>query len=199
MKNIYRFLKIFYLPLLTYAIFFAFRLFGTPPRNDLGGMHAFMGAVFIMFGCSICYLMTILPCCDFYKTVPRLKSRFWILSTMFFYLLLGDAAFRIHENLGPYLGRETYVFAIYGILLLIIVVFYWKSFQRPFWYFFICFVVFSGIAVIGDSSARHEGIIVIASQEISYEQFCETFSMLLLASGFASEAIHDLTVAFKDK
>ena len=118
---------------------------------------------------------------------------------MLFYLLLGDAAFRIHENLGPYLGGEVFVFAIYGVLLLIIVGIYWRTFERPFWVCFIAFVVMSGTAVLGELIGGHEGIVKIAGQELSYEQFCETFSMLLLGAGFATEAIRDLTAPFKER
>jgi len=140
--------------------------------------------------------MSILPVWNPYETVPRLMSGFWLLSTLLFYLLLGDAALRIHENVGPYLGGEARVFGIYGMLLLTIVGIYWRSFRKPFWWFFLAFIVFAGVAVLGDSGG-HEGIIMIAGQRRSYEQFCETFSMLLLGAGFATEAIQDLTAPFK--
>ena len=190
-------LKIFSLPLLTYVIFFGFLVLGRPPGSDLTGMHTVMGAVFLTFGCSICYLMSILPNWAPYDLQPRLRSRFWPLATMLFYLLLADASFRIHENLGPYLGDEAVVFLIYGGLLLTLVGVYRQSFNRPFWLFLLGFIFFSGIAVLSDFFTGFEAIFVIGGELRSHEQFSETFSVFLLSSGFASEAIQDLLAPFK--
>lgn len=194
-----RYLKIFSLPLITYVSFFGFLVFGKPPSSDLTGMHAVMGAVFLAFGCSICYFMSILPNWAPFDSPPRLMSRFWPFSTVLFYLLLADASLRIHENLGPYLGGESFVFIIYGGALLILVGVYRESFGRPFWLFLLGFIVVSGIAVVGDSLGGHEGLIMVGGKLLSYEQFCETFSVFLLSSGFASEAIQDLIVPFKSR
>lgn len=197
-RGVVRLIRLFYLPILTYALFVGLRLFGVEPKSDLTGMHAVMGAVFLATGCTVCYLMSILPAWMEFRHVPRLRSRFWFLSALLFYLLLADAAFRIHEQMWEtFKIPEILVFGTYGILLLGIVAVYRKTLHRAFWGFFAGFVLLSGTAVLGDATSAHEGTLTVGGRVVSYEQACETASVLLLAVAFTTEAIKDLVASVR--
>ena len=194
MRKIYWLFKIFYLPAIFYFAFFVLKLTGHDPDVDLTGMHTTMGAFFLSGGAAIAYLMSILPVWKSYHTDERMHGCFWLLSALFLSLLLSDASFRIHESIDEHWGiPDVFTFMFYGLLLIVLVGVYRKTFQKPFWLFLAGFVILSGMAVLGDMSSSHEGLIHISGgRSFSYEQFCETLSTLLLACAFASEAIADL-------
>jgi hypothetical protein len=173
-------------------------LSGINPGSDLNGLHAVLGAVFLASGCTVCYLMSILPAWEEFHRVPRLRSWFWFLSALLFYLLLADAALRVHELMRETFGiPEVFVFGVYGILLLGIVGMYRNTLHLAFWAFLAGFILLSGAAVLGDASAAHEGVLTIGGREISYEQAFETGSVLLLAAAFITEAIKDLVASVR--
>ena len=121
-----------------------------------------------------------------------MRSRFWLLSTLLFALLLSDAAWRIHENMSiAFPAFHNAAFIVYGALLVLLVFIYRESFHTSFWLFLVGFVFLSGTAVLSDTFWG-EGVLRIGEWDASFEQFCETLSTLVLACAFASEAIQDL-------
>ena len=190
--------RLLYLPLLTYVVYVAVRLSGTKPVSDLRGLHAVMGAAFLAGGCTVCYLMSILRHWEGFRTVPRIRSRFWLAATLLFYLVLADAAFRVHEKVGQWtILPEQAVFLLYGALLLAITGVHHRTLHRTYWLCLVAFAALAGAAILGDATETGEGVVTVAGRSVSYEQACETLSVLVLAAGFTSEAIHDLREAVR--
>lgn len=180
-------------PAIIYLSFAFMKVTGLEPDLDLGGVHALMGAAFLSFGFSVAYLMTILRTYPRYLSHQRIQSQFWRVTSLLFFLVFCDATLGLHEAFGYYLGvRDSVFFLIEGALLVLIILYYRNSFKKIFFVFIGLFILFSGLAVIGDSSAAHEGIFTFAGVQYSYEQAFESFSVLLLAAAFTSEALVDL-------
>jgi len=181
-------------PAIIYISFAFMKVTGLEPDLDLAGVHALMGAVFLWFGFSVAYLMTILRTYPRFLSHQRIQSQFWRFASLLFFLVFCDATLGLHEAFGYYLGvRDALFFLIEGALLVMIIIFYRNSFNKIFFLLIGLFVLFSGLAVIGDSSAAREGIFTFRGVEYSYEQAFESFSVLLLAAAFTNEALVDLT------
>lgn len=181
-------------PAIIYISFAFMKVTGLEPDLDLAGVHALMGAAFLLFGFSIAYLMTILRTFPGYSSHQRIQSQFWRATSLLFFLVFCDATLGLHEAFGYYLGvREAIFFLFEGALLVLIIIYYRTSFNKIFFFFIGLFILFSGLAVLGDSSAAREGIISIGGVKYSYEQAFESFSVLLLAAAFTNEALVDLS------
>ncbi len=195
--RVWRLCQIFFLPIVVYGLFVLTKLTGIDTGVNLSGAHAVMGAAFLLFGASICYLMTVLRHVAPFQSEKRIMSAFWILATALFSLLFLDATFAIHER-ATLIGLPDYwVFLAYGALLAILVLGYFRTLHFRFFAIIAGFGLLAGAAVIGDAGASHEGIVVLGGREYSYEQAFETFSVLLLAVAFTSEALRDICGPFR--
>ena len=196
MKTVTRYARFFYFPVLIYLLAILVKIiFGTATgdlRVDLGGVHAVMGAVFLIFGASICYFMNMISLINTNYSNLDLTPSFWISSSLVFFLVFCDATFGIHENMGRLGLPEVVFFLLEGAILVVAIYSKMRFLHKNFYYMFVLFVLFSGISIFGDASAEGEGVVTILQHKISYEQTLETLSVLLLASAFTYQALHSL-------
>lgn len=185
-------------PFIFYVYFLLVKLMGCEPLvDDIEGIHAFMGVIFLLFGFSISYLMVILG------GYVRVQG-FWWLSSMLFMMMAIDASIGIHEDiswtLSHHVGLNKWVselvpYCVYMGILFVILCGWFRTFSVLFWKCLFGFFLLVGIAMIGDVfSGTGEGTFIYSGTEYSYEQILETGGFLLLAVGFCSECIIEILV-----
>jgi hypothetical protein len=182
----------FYPAALLYALVAVLKLAGTDWGTDLPGMHAGIGAVFLLFGASACHMAF---CVRLGK--PRapqeLHRAFWVVGTIAFLAMFFDAAFGVHERYAGPLGvPEVSFFLAYGLTFVALAGLNLRKVGLPFILLFGAFGLASVAAVIGDMGAQHEGLMVIGGTAYSFEQALETLGCLLLAAAFASTALRTI-------
>lgn len=196
MKTVTRYARFLYFPALIYLLAIMVKItVGTATgdlRVDLGGVHAVMGAVFLIFGASICYFMNMISLINTNYSKLDLTPSFWISSSLLFFLVFCDATFGIHEKMYLVGLPEVVFFLLEGAILVVIIYSKMRFLHKNFYYMFVLFILFSGIAVLGDMSAEGEGVVTILGYKMSYEQTLETLSVLLLASAFTYQTLHSL-------
>jgi hypothetical protein len=170
-----------------YAIFALGKARGSDVPTDLPKLHALMGAAFLLFGASVSHCMTLLHTLRADIDWRGPSVRFWLASTIGFLGLFIDASLGFHEAVSGYIP-EALVFVTFGLFFAVILFSNWRLLSRTFWTHMLLFVTLSVTAVFGDMSADGEGVIVLFGETRSYEQACETFACLVLASAFTVEA-----------
>jgi hypothetical protein len=182
----------FYPAFLLYGLFVALKLAGTDWGTDLPGMHAGIGAMFLMFGAGACH-MAFACRLGQPRRADEVSLTFWVVATLAFLLMFLDSAFGVHERYSGPLGVPEVTFLlVYGLAFIALAVLNLKKVGWPFIIFFGGFGLASVGAVLGDLSAAHEGLLNIGGKDYSFEQALETFGCLLLASAFGSTAMRTL-------
>ncbi len=174
---------------LLYGLVAVLKLAGTDWATDLPGMHAGIGAMFLMFGASVCHLVFVhqlrTP-----KQSHQLHQLFWVVGTIAFMFMFLDSSFGVHERYAPVLGVNEAVFLLtYGLMFGLSVLVNIRKVGLHFLSLFVGFGIVSLIAVAGDMSAAHEGLFTINGRAYSYEQTMETLGCLLLAWAYACGAL----------
>ncbi len=185
----------FYPAVLLYGLFVVLKLAGTDWATDLPGIHAGIGAVFLVFGASVCHLVFV---CQLKGGVQsfRLPQSFWVVATLAFLMMFFDSSFGVHERYAPVLGvSESAFLLVYGLMFISIVLLNIKRVGLTFLMFFGAFGLASVGAMAGDMSAAHEGLFTFNGTAYSFEQALETLGCLMLACAFAAAAVR--TLAFQ--
>lgn len=184
----------FYPAIALYGLVALLKLGGTDWGTDLPGMHAGIGAMFLMFGASICHLVFVL---QLGKRQPgyRLPQSFWVVGTIAFVLMFLDTSFGVHERYASVLGVPEVAFLLaYGLMFNAVALLNIRKVGLTFLLFFGAFGLCSVAAILGDMSAAHEGLFSFNGKQYSFEQTLETLGCLLLASAFAAPAIRTLAL-----
>lgn len=178
-----------------YMLFFILKLNGQDWPTDLPGLHAGIGAMFLLFGASICHLTFIIQNQSETKIQDSLPKSFWVAATSGFLLMFMDSTFGIHERYSEKLGIPEQTFLLfYGSIFLVAVAVNLRKLSISFIALFSAFGVVSVAAILGDMSADHEGLVYIAGTAYSFEQFLETLGCLLVACAFATPSISTLAL-----
>lgn len=187
-----RALFIFYPAIALYGLVALLKLAGTDWGTDLPGMHAGIGAMFLMFGASICHLVFVLQLGKRQQGY-RLPQSFWVIGTIAFVLMFLDSSFGVHERYASKLGVPEVAFLLaYGLMFNVAALLNIRKVGLAFLLFFGAFGLASVGAILGDMSAAHEGLFTFNGKQYSFEQTLETLGCLLLASAFAAPAIRTL-------
>lgn len=187
-----RALFIFYPAIALYGLVALLKLAGTDWGTDLPGMHAGIGAMFLMFGASICHLVFVLQLGKRQQGY-RLPQSFWAIATIAFVLMFLDSSFGVHERYASTLGVPEVAFLLaYGLMFNLVALLNIRKVGLAFLLFFGAFGLVSVGAILGDMSAAHEGMFTFNGKQYSFEQTLETLGCLLLASAFAAPAIRTL-------
>lgn len=187
-----RALFIFYPAIALYGLVALLKLAGTDWGTDLPGMHAGIGAMFLMFGASICHLVFVLQLGKRQQGY-RLPQSFWAIATIAFVLMFLDSSFGVHERYASTLGVPEVAFLLaYGLMFNLVALLNIRKVGLAFLLFFGAFGLVSVGAILGDMSAAHEGMFTFNGKQHSFEQTLETLGCLLLASAFAAPAIRTL-------
>lgn len=174
----------FYPAVLLYGLVAVLKLMGTDWGTDLPGMHAGIGAMFLLFGASACHMAFIYQLYRSQQTY-RLPQAFWVVGTIAFICMFLDSSFGVHERYAPVLGLPEVTFLLaWGLMFGLSVLLNIRRIGLPFLGFFAAFGVVSLIAIIGDMSAAHEGLFTFNGNTYSYEQTMETLGCLLLACAY---------------
>jgi hypothetical protein len=182
----------FYPVVLLYGLVAVLKLAGADWATDLPGLHAGIGAMFLMFGASLCHLVFVYQLHKPQQSY-HLHQSFWVVGTFAFILMFLDSSFGVHERYAPALGVDEVVFLlVYGMLFGLSVLANIRKVGTTFLGFFVGFGVVSLIAVAGDMSAVHEGMFMVNGSSYSYEQAMETLGCLLLACGYGSSALRSI-------
>lgn len=186
-----RLVTILWLPGLMYLGYATCRLNGIQGETDLVGISAVMRIVFLSFGGSVAYMMTIAAQWEPFRS--RLRTPFWHHTAGWSAAMIIDDSFMVHEQIGFHLKiKDSIPMLMLGVWLLIILGIYRERFVRDFWKCFACFVILSWIAVFGDVVSGREGTIMVGSFEFDYEMFCELLAVLCLVAGFSIQAGFEL-------
>lgn len=192
LSTIMRTLLSCYPVVLLYGLVVTLKLAGTDWGTDLPGMHAGIGAVFLLFGASICHLVFVCQLKTGQQSY-RLPQSFWIVGTLAFLMMFFDSSFGVHERYAPILGvPESSFLLVYALMLNWIVLINIKKVGVPFLLFFGAFGLASVGALAGDMSAAHEGLFMWNGIAYSFEQALETLGCLLLACAFGNAAMRSL-------
>jgi len=187
-----RAILIFYPAIALYGLVALLKLAGTDWGTDLPGMHAGIGAMFLMFGASLCHLVFVLQLGHRQQSY-RLPQSFWVIATIAFVLMFLDSSFGVHERYASKLGVPEVAFLLtYGLMFNIVALLNIRKVGLAFLLFFGAFGLASVGAILGDMSAAHEGMFTFNGKQYSFEQTLETLGCLLLASAFAAPAIRTL-------
>lgn len=182
----------FYPAVLLYGLVAALKLAGTDWGTDLPGMHAGIGAMFLLFGASACHVAFMYQL----RKVPqgfRLHQSFWVIGTLAFALMFLDSSFGIHERYAPKLGvPEVAFFLVWGLMFGLSVLVNIRKLGKTFMAFFVAFGIVSLIAIFGDMGSAHEGLFYYNGRAYSYEQAMETLGCLLLACAYGSAALRTI-------
>jgi hypothetical protein len=183
--------NLFWLPAVMYAAYAVARLNGVRGETDLVGISAVMRIVFLSFGGSVAYFLTLLACWEPFAS--RLRTDLWSALTWWFLAMIADDAFMIHETIGFALDiQDSIPMLLLGVALLIILAIHRQRMIIRFWQLFAGFAVLAIIAVIADMWTGKEGTIEIGTFDFDYEQFCELLAVLLLVIGVSAQAIDEL-------
>ena len=178
-----------------YMLFFILKINGQDWATDLPGLHAGIGAMFLLFGASVCHLTFIIQNQSKIKAEGDLPKSFWVAATFGFLLMFMDSTFGIHERYSAKMGIPEQTFLLfYGSIFLIAVTVNLRKLSVSFIALFVSFGLVSVAAIFGDMSANHEGLVYIAGTAYSFEQFLETLGCLLVACAFATAAIRTLAL-----
>lgn len=184
----------FYPAFALYGLVAVLKLGGTDWATDLPGMHAGIGAMFLMFGASVCHMVFVYQL--HVRQSYRLPQAFWVAGTFAFLFMFLDSSFGLHERYAPMLGVPEVVFLLtYGLMFGLSVLFNIRKVGLRFLSFFIAFGVVSLIAIAGDLSAAHEGLFTVNGTAYSYEQTMETLGCLLLACAYGIAALRSILPA----
>lgn len=184
----------FYPAILLYGLVALLKLAGTDWGTDLPGMHAGIGAIFLLFGASVCHLVFV---CQLGKRQQgyRLPQSFWVVATIAFVLMFLDSSFGVHERYALALGVPEVVFLLtYGIMFNAVALMNIRKVGIAFLLFFGAFGLCAVGAIAGDMSAAHEGMFTFNGKQYSFEQTLETLGCLMLACAFAVPAVRTLTL-----
>ena len=188
--------SVLWLPGLMYLGYAVARLNGIQGKTDLVGISAVMRVVFLSFGCSTAYIMTLAAQWEPFRS--RLKTAMWHNIAGWSLAMIIDDSFMIHEQIGFHLKiKDSIPMLMLGVWLLIILGIYRERFIKSFWKLFTCFLILSWIAVFGDVISGREGTIMVGTFEFDYEMFSEGLAVVALVSGLALQAIHELSNAVK--
>jgi hypothetical protein len=180
---------------LLYGLVAVLKLAGTDWGTDLPGMHAGIGAMFLMFGASACHLVFVYQLRKPQQSY-RLPQAFWVVGTIAFLLMFLDSTFGVHERYAPLLGvKEVFFLLSYGLMFGLSVLVNIRKVGPRFLSLFVAFGIVSLIAVAGDMSAAHEGLFTMNGRAYSYEQTMETLGCLLLACAYGSSALRSILPA----
>jgi hypothetical protein len=183
----------FYPAALLYATYAILKLNGQDWGTDLPGLHAGIGAIFLLFGASVCHLVFVCRQRGMARGPDSLGQVFWVVGTIAFLLMFLDSTFGLHERYSGPLGvPEVTFFLIYGLMFVTLAASNLKKVGWPFILFFGAFGLASVGAIAGDMSAAHEGLFHINGVAYSFEQTLETLGCLLLACAFGSSAVRTL-------
>lgn len=182
----------FYPAILLYALVALLKIGGTDWGTDLPGMHAGIGAMFLLFGASVSHLVFVCQL-GLRQSARRLPQSFWVVATIAFVLMFLDATFGVHERYAPVLRVPEVLFLLtYGLMFVTIALLNIKKVGLPFLMFFGAFGLASVGAILGDMSSAHEGLITFNNTSYSFEQALETLGCLLLACAFAAPAVRTM-------
>ncbi|MGI4718759.1 MAG: hypothetical protein ACRYGO_17610 [Janthinobacterium lividum] len=185
----------FYPAVLLYGLVAVLKLAGTDWGTDLPGMHAGIGAMFLMFGASACHLVFVYQLRKPQQTY-RLHQAFWVVGTIAFICMFLDSSFGVHERYAPMLGVPEVTFLLaWGLMFGLSVLVNIRRIGLQFLAFFVAFGIVSLIAVAGDMSAAHEGLFTFNGRTYSYEQTMETLGCLFLACAYGCAALRSILPA----
>lgn len=186
---------VFYPAVLLYGLVAVLKIMGTDWGTDLPGMHAGIGAMFLMFGASACHVVFIFQLYRSQQTY-RLPQAFWVVGTLAFICMFLDSSFGVHERYAPALGVPEVTFMlVWGLMFGLSVLANIRKIGLQFLAFFIAFGIVSLIAIIGDMGPAHEGLFTFNGNAYSYEQTMETLGCLLLACAYGCATMHSILSA----
>lgn len=194
MLPVKRLISVLWLPGLIYLCYATARLNGIQGETDLVGISAVMRIVFLSFGASVAYMMTILAQWEPFRT--RIQTPFWTNFVCWSLAMIIDDSFMIHEQLGFHLQiNDSIPMLLLGVWLLILLGTYRDRFIPEFWRCFAGFVILAWIAVFGDVVTGREGTVMVGSFEFDYEMFSEVLAVAILVGGVAIQAATELRTA----
>ena len=194
MLRLRQFIPVLWLPGLMYLGYAVARLNGIQGKTDLVGISSVMRIVFLSFGCSTAYLMTLAAQWEPFRS--RLQTPLWHNLAGWSLAMIIDDSFMIHEKIGFYLKiKDSIPMLMLGVWLLIILGIYRERFIKDFWKCFTVFIILSWIAVFGDVVTGREGTIMVGTFEFDYEMVCEGLAVVALVAGLGLQAIHELRSA----
>lgn len=156
-------------------------------------MSDFLTSTFFLSGAAICSFTA-------YFTLSYGVSGHsrWTLAATLLTLVALDESFMIHENFSDKTGlSENYVFAVYGILLLM-VLWSFRPQTSKFYIFLGLFAMLCGTSQAGDTLSGRELQIYISGRVIDLEQIFEMLGALCLSFAFGSAAMDQIRIAITD-
>lgn len=194
MLPVKRLISVLWLPGLIYLCYATARLNGIQGETDLVGISAVMRIVFLSFGASVAYMMTIVAQWEPFRT--SIRTRFWTHFACWSLAMIVDDAFMIHEQVGVYLQiPDSLPMLPLGVWLVILLGTYRDRFVPVFWRCFAGFVILACIAMLGDILTGKEGTVMIGSFDFDYEMFSEVLAVTILSGGVAIQAASELRTA----
>lgn len=198
--NAFKYIKIFSLPILLYAIMISLRIVDLQPEVEEGHLGDFITALNFLFGAFVAYFIFIYYLVS-KESITRFQSAWWWAICLLFTFLAFDELFRIHENLGEALRIEdTFILLTYGAAIGVLLLLNLSEVMHK--DTLIAIGIFAVLGVIAQVSDYlfFEGSVTLAGKEISYEQFAESFGALSLASAIVTMAFrHFIAPASESK